>query len=80
MWTEHYLRAESEEAFLAALPEEWKDEDGSPVGAAEAALDVVGPVGEWYLANLRMRSVLPEGLGGLVIDPPQHPKRVFAAG
>lgn len=78
MWTDYYLRAESEEVFLAAVPEGWKDESGVVVGAADAAVDVVGPVGEWFLVNLRLTGALPSAFDGMAIGVPAFPRRVFA--
>lgn len=78
MWMDHYLRAESEEAFLAASPDAWKDENGMIVGQNNAVVDVVGAVGAWYLVNLRLAGALPEGMAGMAIPTPEHRRRVFA--
>lgn len=78
MWMDYYLRAESEEAFANAVPADWTDDHGDMVGAHDVAVDVIGPVGEWFLVNLRLKGPVPEGVQGMLIEAPAHPKRVFA--
>lgn len=78
MWTDYHLRAESEEAFLAATPEDWKDEEGAVVGEDGVAVDVIGPVGEWFLVNVRIAGELPSELADYVIETPANPVRVWA--
>lgn len=78
MWMEHYARAESEDAFWAAIPAEWRVDEEGIVGAEGVVMDVIGTVGEWFLVNLRVVGALPEALGGMVIERPAFPRRVFA--
>lgn len=79
MWTDYYLRAESRDAFLAALPDGWKDGEGEELTPPQGAVvDDVGTVEGWYLANLRCTQPLPEGLAAMLISPPDFPRRGFA--
>lgn len=89
MWTDIYLKANTQAEILAALPDAWMAEGEPQCFGPTFALDMIGTLYrqtetglealEGFHANLRLKDTpLPPDLEAFVIGAPTYPKRVFA--